>query len=490
LGRVAVGIAIADRLGLAASPWKERDERLRFGELDPLVDLVQETEPDELVASLVARLRSGTALADVVAAAALANARVFGGTDYDAYHALMALMPSYEMAAIMPASFAALPVLKVVHRTARFVQGSGRSRADSLGVVGEVASEPDLAGSVRGRELERAELSLAALAARSPGDAYEELQAVVRDEMNVHRVVLSWRAYDLLRVTGERHAVTLLRQCVRFCIDEDGERVRHGRPACGIQTLLPELVEEFALGGRERGTRTAEDAWIERLADTVFRADPPSAARAVAAALAEGFDPEDVGAALSLAAARLLLNDPGRSRAEAGKPVGSIHGASVGVHASDAANAWRNIARAGSARNAFASLIAGAFHTAGQSQRVGVEPFDHGGEPCGKGDSTELLAEIEGRIRERDQRGACLAARRYCALGHAAGDLFARLLPFAVSEDGALHAEKYFRTVQEEHAAARPAHRGPFLVALVRVMASSYGFPAPGCEEARRLLSA
>jgi hypothetical protein len=52
-----------------------------------------------------------------------------------------------------------------------------------------------------------------------------------------------------------------------------------------------------------------------------------------------------------------------------------------------------------------------------------------------------------------------------------------------------LHAEKYFRTAQEEHASARPPHRSLYLVALTRVMASHFGFPAPGYEEARKLLA-
>src|SRR5262249_12737156 len=157
-----------------------------------------------------------------------------------------------------------------------------------------------------------------------------------------------------------------------------------------------------------------------------------------------GVDPEDVGAAMSLAATRLLLHDPGLTKAAPGKPVGSVHGASVGVHASDAANAWRHVARVGSARNAFASLIAGGYHTAGQSANVGALPHDHDAEPCTKDDPGALLSEIEGRVRARDQKGACQAARRYAALGHASEKLFALLLGFAVSEDGALHAEKYF----------------------------------------------
>ena len=221
----------------------------------------------------------------------------------------------------------------------------------------------------------------------------------------------------------------------------------------------------------------------------MFSSDRAAAARAAAAALAEGFDPEDVGRAMSLAATRLLLNDPGSTVEAPGKPIGTVHGASVGVHASDAANAWRHIARVGGAQNAFATLIAGAYHTAGQSNHVGAEAHDQGGEPCTKKEPAALLAEIDARIRARDQTGACIAARRYTQLGHAPADLFALLLGFAVSEDGALHSEKYFRTAQDEHASARDAHRGLYLVALTRVMASQYGFPAPGYEDARKLLA-
>ena len=58
-----------------------------------------------------------------------------------------------------------------------------------------------------------------------------------------------------------------------------------------------------------------------------------------------------VGEAISLAANQLVLHDPGRTRADTpAKPKGSVHGASVGVHAQDAANAWRNIARVSNSR--------------------------------------------------------------------------------------------------------------------------------------------
>src|SRR5206468_1437043 len=89
-------------------------------------------------------------------------------------------------------------------------------------------------------------------------------------------------------------------------------------------------------------------------------------ADAAAAALAEGISPADIGEAITLAANQLLLRDMGRTPREevAGKPVGSVHGDSIGVHASDSANAWRNMARVANARNCFASLILGAYQVA------------------------------------------------------------------------------------------------------------------------------
>jgi hypothetical protein len=57
-----------------------------------------------------------------------------------------------------------------------------------------------------------------------------------------------------------------------------------------------------------------------------------------------------------------------------------------------------------------------------------------------------------------------------------------------VSEDGSLHAEKFYRTASEEFAATREAFRWRHLVALARVTASEIGRPAPGIAEARALL--
>jgi len=62
------------------------------------------------------------------------------------------------------------------------------------------------------------------------------------------------------------------------------------------------------------------------------------------------------------------------------------------------------------------------------------------------------------------------------------------LLRYAVSEEGALHVEKYHQTVREEFAFLRPAFRWRELEAKARVTTSEYAYPARGYAEACKLL--
>jgi hypothetical protein len=203
-------------------------------------------------------------------------------------------------------------------------------------------------------------------------------------------------------------------------------------------------------------------------------------------------DPEAVGEAISLASNLLVLHDPGRrpEHSSPQKPPGCVHGDSVGVHASDSANAWRNIARVSNQRNRVASLVIGAFHTAGQTELISKDPYPYAEqlEDIEAKDPQALLAQAEEAIRGNDQARACAVVHRYGELELPARPVFDLLLKYAISEDGALHAEKYYRTVREEFAAMRPAFRWRQLVALARVTASEHGFPAPGYQEACELL--
>jgi hypothetical protein len=494
----SLGSAAAFDLGISPCLAEDAAERLTFGQLEPLVSLLQETPPDKLLPLLVGKLQSGTELKTLVTAAALANARAFGGQDYTGYHTFMALAPAYSMAGELTAKRKALPVLKVIYRNSTRIQEQQANHKDVLQHVHAAESiDPAHSGemlrdAVRAVDWKGAEERFAAIAKRPPTDAFNDLQIAVQDEVNVHRVVLAWRAWAMLELTGQQYAHTLLRQSLRFCLDSEQLMRDRKHPQPPVREVLPRLLDQYRLLSKPLGASPAEDAQVDQLAQLIFSGSGDAAADAAAAALAEGMHPEAVGEAISMAANLLVLHDPGRREENATpqKPPGCVHGDSTGVHASDSANAWRNIARVANPRNTAASLIVGAYHTAGQSNYVSKDryPYTHLLEEIDSQDAAVLLGQAEEAIRGNEQARACAVVERYGQLNLPPRPVFDLLLKYAVSEDGALHAEKYYRTVSEEFASTRPAFRWRQLVALARVTASEFGYPAPGLQEARDLL--
>ncbi len=493
----SVGTTVASDLGLARASEQD-SQRLDFGDLEPLVATMQETPVEKLQPLLVEKLAGGIDLKTLVSAGALANARSFGGQDYTGYHTLMALLPAWQIAQELPAGQQALPVLKVLYRNTARIQQTGQTKDKEVLRPVKAAEVSSADGAqllqtlMHKGDMDGTEAAFAGImAASNPYDAYNDLQHIVQEDTNVHRVVLSWRAWDILQLTGEEYARPLLRQSVRFCVDNEIDMNRRKRAPSGIRALLPRLLDEYKLPTSASGKVKPETKWVDDLARQIFGASPNAAADAVAAALAEGIDPEAIGEAISLAANLLVLHDGGREKSgEADKPAGSVHGASVGVHASDSANAWRSISRVTNARNRVASLIVGAYHTAGQKGRVKDDPYltRDEVESIETDDATKLATLLREAVEGRDQARSAAVVQRWADAGHSATPIFDALRQYAVSEDGALHAEKYFRTVTEEFAATREEFRWRHLVALARVSASEFGWPAPGRQQARELL--
>jgi hypothetical protein len=414
----------------------------------------------------------------------------------------MALAPAFHMAKQMPEDRRALPVLKVLYRNTNRIHEHGGAASEVLKTVrpGSLSASHEsgeaLRDAVRGKDVNEAERTFAAIAAGSPEAAFNSLLVAVEDETEVHRVVLPYRAWELLDVVGPEQAHTMLRQSVRYCVKSEQN---NRRPAGDDQprALLPKLFDQHKLPRTSAETRRAEDAWVAAMSKTVFESSPSAAADAVAAALAEGIDPRDVGEAIALAANQLVLRDAGRPErwASPGKPPGSVHGDSVGVHASDAVNAWRNMSRVVNPRNAAACLILAGYEVARDRQSRAAEFLKWTPRPLADvlaevkaTEPSRMLAELESAVQANQQEIASALVSRYGALGHPADPVFALLIKYAVSEDGALHAEKYYNTVREEFASTRPAFRWNQLVALARVTASECGRPAPGMAQARELL--
>ena len=496
-----IGLELAHGLGLTSALAEEAPQALNFGRLEPLVRLMQETSSDQLLPALVARQKSGTSLSQMIAAGALSNARTFGGEDYVGFHTLMAMAPAYHMSRELPEPEQALPIYKVLYRNNKRIQERGGRSAEVLHVVAPTNDSSvaltgeDLRASIREQDLGKSERIFATLSAGTPEEAFNQLLIAVQDATEVHRVVLPYRAWDMLQLIGMEQAHTLLRQSVHYCVN--AERHAQSPTAAKPRRILPQVMEEYGLHDRTPGSRSVDDAWVDAFSQTLFQSSPEQAAGAAAASLADGIDPEAVGEALTLAANQLVLRDRGRRPREEqpGKPVGSVHGDSIGVHACDSANAWRHMSQAGNARNRFACLILGAFQVAFDRINRGGDflnweplPVDWHLSQIQATDMETLLGQLDEAVRANLQAHATAIVHHIGQRNLPARPVFDHLLKFAISEDGALHAEKFYRTVSEEFSETRPAFRWRHLEALARVTASEYGRPADGMEEARSLL--
>lgn len=492
-----IGPALAAEFGITTAAANEAVPALNFGDMESLVCLMQETPVSKLQPALLSKLQQGTSLKQLVAAGVLANARTFGGEDYIGFHTLMALHPALSMAASMPDKQAALPVFKVLYRNTNRIQEFGGRGDEVLHPVSAGADKPsskDLHNAVKHKDTAGAEKIFATMMQNSVEDGFNALLECVQDNPEVHRTVLPYRAWDLLDLVGKENATTMLRMSLRYCLNAE----KYRRPEWDEHAqALSKLIDEHKLMGRDPGTRSMEDGVVEKLSMTIFSGTPEDAAGAVAAALAEGFDPHEIGEAISLAANQLVLRDHGRPPEweSPGKPPGSTHGDSVGVHASDSVHAWRNLSQASSGRNVFACLILGAWQVARDRTSNGQpflewQPMPSKRHVSQTVDSTKLLAELDDHIRQNLQGHAAGTVHRCGMQGIAPEAVFKVLLRHAVSEDGALHAEKYYQTTRDEFHRTRAAFRWRHLVALARVTASEFGRPAPGQAEARALLSA
>ena len=496
---VALGPSLAIDMGLATkSSAEELDARLHFGEWEPLVCELQETPIDRLQPSLAKKLRDGVALKTLVGAAALANARTFGGEDYIGFHTFMALSPAYRMASLMSPGAEALPVFKVLYRNTSRIHSVGGRASEALKGIGPGGErgtiEPNaLYHAVRAKDVSRAEQLLALSVKGKPRDGLDALLPAVQDQPEVHRTVLPFRAWDMVDLVGEQHALTLLRQSLHYCLMQSGES-----DAANVSeqaAIIVKLFDECGLHGKSTGAKSMDDQQFEQLSGVIASGSPMDAAHAAASALAEGFSPDDVGEAVSLAANSMLLRDGGRLPIyeDVLKPPGCVHGDSVGVHASDAANAWRHLAKVSSGKNQITCLLIGAWQIA--RDRIGAQglmnealPSKYHVKEIRETSEDALVSQLKDAIHHNLQGHATAIVQRYGELSYSPERLFKMMVNYAVSEDGALHAEKYFHTSFDDFFATRPTWRWRHLMALARVTASEYGAPAAGQAEARDLL--
>jgi len=499
----SIGSALAVDMGLTpAFAAEEPSSRISFGAMDGLVDMLQSTPVDKLLPLVVEKIKAGTTLKDLTAAAALANARAFGGEDYIGFHTLMALGPALYMAGQEEGKDAALPVLKVLYRNTEQIQKTGKSSSDTIKPIQLVASAlpsganeaEALREAVHRGDRSAAEQLLATSVAHSPTNGFNALLPTVDESTDVHRVVLMHRAWDMLSIVGQENALSMLRQSLGYCLKNEKYAVQY---AGDVRKTLPRVMDQFKLDTRECGTKEVDAKWVMDMVNTLFTATPQQGAEAIAAAIVDGISPQRITEAISLTANQLVLRDAGRREKEVqpGKPIGSVHGDSIGVHASDSAHAWRHIALAANNRNRNAALVLAGYQVAldrvergGDFQNWKNRPVEEDLAKVTSNEICHLLGDLKDAIKANDQSLACAVTAKYGQLDLAPANLLHILRDFAISQDGALHAEKYYKTTSDDFANTSRELRWRHLIGLARVTASEFGREASGHHQACELL--
>jgi hypothetical protein len=404
----------------------------------------------------------------------------------------MAMLPAWGMASALTVDRRPLPVLKVIYRNSQQIQQYGGADKKTLRErhAAEEATVENAGIAIRDAcrvaDVETGEKLFSAFEKAPLEDAFNALQPAMQDDINVHRFVFAHRTYGLANMLGTEHAYTILRQCVRFCTSHEKNRIERKGAESPIRALMPKLLDQYKLAGKKLGMRDPGDAAVEELARTIYQGPADKSAEAVAG-LCRRDGPEVVGEAVSLASNMLVLR----------QDVWRTHGDSAGVHSSDATNAFRNMARHGDPQFATTGLIVAGYHVAAHRPFPGeMYPTTEHRASIKMTDPEGLLAEAEEAIRHNDQGRAAAAIALYGEGGGSPEAVYERMLKYTISEDGRLHGEKYFQTVQEEYKTTRPAFRWRQIVGLARVTASAYGYDrqdkqggrAPGYEDACKLL--
>src|SRR5262249_18723570 len=155
--------------------------------------------------------------------------------------------PAHHMARELPPDKQPLPILKVLYRNTNRIQEHGGRPSEVLHPAAPAPGTPTADRLRDAVHAKRPDEAAAVFSAPARGDATAALDLLlytVEDATEVHRVVLPYRAWDLLPVIGKEHAHTLLRQSVRYCVKNEDTSVRYFG---SVRTMLPRVLEKHHL---------------------------------------------------------------------------------------------------------------------------------------------------------------------------------------------------------------------------------------------------
>src|SRR5713101_1397568 len=460
--------------------------------IEPLVQFVEETPPDRIVAATHDKLAVGTPVKEMLLASALAVVRSSDlppGHHGGPLHPLAGLHAVRHIAARLPGEYAMLPVIQNVAVANKHIHSPAMGPfilAEAKPVSEKDSVEATLAAfrAAVGRGVYNAcdHYFLYLLERLSPMQVLEHLLqvAIPKNQLDDHYFlfpVFTWRALEYL---GWEYARFIGRAPVRYIT----------RPT--DPTSLEEidrLIDKHGLLERELRARTGDDetAAITALADEIGRCSKfTEIPEMVAQALGDGLSLEGAGEGLSVGGSTLFL------RSQTGNP--------MDVHINTGANTRRYLLRQPelSVRTKLRALLV--WHTGPEvlmAQRmlapdIQPEPARVAALPWRAED--DLLQEIEDLIaslpvgerlpkaniatwRSTDEvKQAAALGQQYADAGYAPEALVTLLGKIACRDNfSEMHALKHHQATYEEFHATRPSLRWRHLVAAVQAAAISHG---------------
>jgi hypothetical protein len=467
-------------------------QRVRYPDhIEPLVQFVEETLPERLVAGVHDKLATGTSVKDMLLASALAVVRSSDlppGHHGGPLHPLAGLHAVRNIATRLPGEYARMPVIQNVAVANKHIHSPAMGPyilADAKPV-----SEKDFDATLEawhfavGRGVFNAcdHYFLHFLEKLSPMKVLELLLEVgiPKNQLDDHYFlfpVFTWRALEYL---GWEYAKYIGRAPVRYVT----------RPTTPVSMEAVEvLLDKYHLLTRELRFETGEDetSAITALADEIGRCkDFAEVPEMLAHALADGLSLEGVGEGLSVGGSTLFL------RSQTGNP--------MDVHINTGANTRRYLLRQPelSRQTKLRALLT--WHTGPEvrmAQRmlapdVQPEPERVASLPTRSQDA--LIAEIEsfiGRLplgerlpkanlaswRSGDEvKQVAALGQQYADSGYAPEPLITMLGKIACRDNFTeMHALKHHQATYEEFHATRPSLRWRHLVAAVQAAAISHG---------------
>ena len=460
--------------------------------IEPLVQFVEETPPDRIVAATHDKLALGTPVKEMLLASALAVVRSSDlppGHHGGPLHPLAGLHAVRHIAARLPGEYAMLPVIQNVAVANKHIHSPAMGPF-ILADAKPVSEKDDVEATLqsfryavsRGVYNACDHYFLYLLERLSPMQVLEELLqvAIPKNQLDDHYFlfpVFTWRALEYL---GWEYARFIGRAPVRYIT----------RPT--DPTSLEEidrLIDKHALLERELRARTGDDetAAITALADEIGRCSKfTEIPEMVAQALGDGLSLEGAGEGLSVGGSTLFL------RSQTGNP--------MDVHINTGANTRRYLLRQPelTVRTKLRALLM--WHTGPEvrmaqrmlapdiqpePERVAALPFHT---------QSELLGEIEQLIgslpvgerlpaanlaswRSTDEvKQAAALAQQYANREYAPEPLITLLGKIACRDNFTeMHALKHHQATYEEFHATRPSLRWRHLVAAVQAAAISHG---------------